>query len=222
MEREVYPRPGGRCRHTFVRQLALFVLLVAAWPSPSLLAADEAAKLYEEGRKAERAGHIVQAYLLFSQAAALEPDNQFYWIKAQAMQARAALESPPKPPASETAKNEAPPAASSPFDGLTAKDLAAERDLRPPVELQPASGQRDFDLTGDAKSLWEKVAQTFALDTVFDGDYPSGPKLRFQLTNVDYRGALHGLEAATGSFAIPVSKRLILPFVTVKAHRVRI
>ncbi len=210
MEREVYPRPGGRCRHTFVRQLALFVLLVAAWPSPSLRAADEAAKLYEEGRKAERAGHIVQAYLLFSQASALEPDNQFYWIKAQAMQARAALESPPKPPASETAKNEAPPAASSPFDGLTAKDLAAERDLRPPVELQPASGQRDFDLTGDAKSLWEKVAQTFALDTVFDGDYPSGPKLRFQLTNVDYRGALHGLEAATGSFAIPVSKRLIL------------
>lgn len=207
---EVYPRPKGRRRHTFVRQLALFALLVAALPARSLLGADEAAKLYEAGRKAERAGHIAQAYLLFSQAAALEPDNQFYWIKAQAMQARAALESPPKPPASEAPATKSSPAAPSAFDRLTAKDRAAERDLRPPVELQPAPGRKDFDLSGDAKSLWEQVAQAFALDTVFDGDYPSGPKLRFQLTNVDYRGALHGLEAATGSFIVPVSKRLML------------
>ena len=41
---------------------------------------------------------MVQAYLLYSRAAALDPNNQFYWIKSEAVQARAALESPPTTP----------------------------------------------------------------------------------------------------------------------------
>jgi len=194
----------------FVRQLALFVsLLMAFVPPPRLVGADNAAKIFEEGRKAERAGQMAQAYLLYSRAAALEPDNQFYALKAQATQARAALESPPKPPES-GAKTGASTETAGLFDSITAKDLAAEREMRPPVELKAAAGRKDFDLRGDAKSVWEQVARAFALDCVFDGDYGTGPKLRFQLANVDYRDALHGLEAATGSFVVPVSKRLIL------------
>src|SRR5690242_1787357 len=68
---KVYARGLAVWRHAFVGKLALLLSLVAALP---LAAANrEAAAMYEEGRKAERAGHIARAYLLYSQAAALEP-----------------------------------------------------------------------------------------------------------------------------------------------------
>jgi len=207
---KVYPRAPVPHRHSFVRQLALFVsLLAVVLPGPQLLAADDPAKIFEQGRRAERAGHMAEAYLLYSQAAALDPENQFYRIKSEAVQARAALESPPNTPPS-NAKTDPSTGAVTLFDSVTAKDLAAEREMLPPVKLQAVPGRKDFDLRGDAKSLWEQVARAFALDCVFDGDYPAGPKLRFQLPNVDYRDALHGLEAATGSFVVPVSKRILL------------
>ena len=197
-------------RHPFVRQLALLVSLLAVLSSGMrLLAADDPAKLFEEARKAERAGHMVEAYLLYSRASALDPDNEFYRIKSEAVQARAALESPPTTPPSNT-KTDPVTGEVTVFDSVTAKDLAAEREMQPPVQLKAAPGLKDFDLTGDAKSLWDRVTRAFALDCVFDGDYQAGPRLRFQLTNVDYRDAIRGLEAATGSFVVPVSKRIVL------------
>jgi general secretion pathway protein D len=189
---------------------ALVVSLLAAWSVPTLVAADDAAKIYEEGRKAERAGHMAQAYLLYSQASALDPPNQLYRLKSVAVQSRAALESPPKPrdPAQETGAASADP--TTVFDRLSQKDRAAEENLQPPVQLKAAPGHLDFDLRADAKSLWEQVAHAFHLETVFDGDYQAGPPIRFRLTDVDYRNALHGLEAATGSFVVPISSRLFL------------
>ena len=209
MIREVYPRVRVPHRQSFVRQLALFVSLLAVLPATRLLATDDVAKIFEQGRKAERAGQMAEAYLLYSRAAALDPENQFYRIKSEAVQARAALESPPQAPPVNV-KTDPTTGDVTVFDSVTAKDLAAERELLPPVKLQAASGRKDFDLHGDAKSLWAQVAHAFALDCVFDGDYQSGPMLRFQLANVDYRDALHGLEAATGSFVVPVSKRILL------------
>ncbi len=208
---KVHPRWKAFSRQYFVRGLTAVVSLgVLLQLGPQVFAADSAAKIYEEARKAERAGQMVQAYVLYSQAAALEPDNQFYGLKAQAMQARAALESPPKPPAATTLGG-AIHVDFSAFDSITAKDLSSARQLLPPIKLQPGPGRKDFDLRGDAKSLWEEVAKAYALDCVFDGDYPAGgPRLHFELTNVDYRDALHGLEAATRSFVVPVSRRLVL------------
>lgn len=176
---------------------------------PCLAAGGSAANLYEQGRKAERAGQVVRAYLLYSQAAELEPENQFYRLTAEAVQARAALESPPKVPAANTKINPAT-GPTTVFDSVTAKDLASERQPQPPVELKPAPGRKDFDLRGDAKTVWEQVTHAFALDCVFDGDYGAGPKVRFTVTGADYRDALHELEMATASFVVPISKRLLL------------
>src|SRR6185295_113138 len=92
-----YARPAARNRHNIVWMVALVVwLLWLALAPAGLRAADDPARLYAEGRKAERAGHMAQAYLLYSQAAALEPQNQLYQLRSQAVQSRAALESPPK------------------------------------------------------------------------------------------------------------------------------
>jgi general secretion pathway protein D len=192
-----------------------FTGLLAAAPDSSKAAVASktavAARIYEEGRKAERAGRMARAYLLYSQAAALEPANQLYWLKSQAVQSRAALESPPKL----ASKAADPPAtaAKSPFDDLSPKDRSAERTPQPPVQLQGAPGSKDFDLRVDAKALWAEVARAYQLETVFDGDYQTGqtgPPLHFEITEADYRQALHAAEAATGSFIVPISRRLFL------------
>ena len=157
---------------------------------------------------------MASAYLLYSQAAALEPTNQLYWLKSQAAQSRAALESPPKVLAKATLDKAAEPAepaaASTAFDDLSPKDRSAGKTPQPPVVLQGAPGVKDFDLRTDAKALWVQVARAYNLDAVFDGDYQTGPPIRFQITEVDFRGALHAAEAATGSFVVPISGRLLL------------
>ena len=63
---------------------------------------------------------------------------------------------------------------------------------------------QDFDLTGTARTLFDQVAQRFGLETVYDGDYPAaGPQIRFRISGIDYREALHDLEAMTSSFVFP-------------------
>jgi type II secretory pathway component GspD/PulD (secretin) len=54
------------------------------------------------------------------------------------------------------------------------------------------------------------VAKAYGLEAIFDADYQPGPAFRFQLAGADYREALHALEAATASFATPLTERLFL------------
>jgi hypothetical protein len=44
---------------------------------------------------------------------------------------------------------------------------------------------------------------------VFDADYKPTRAFRFELAGADYRDALHALQAATDSFLVPISQRLI-------------
>jgi len=167
--------------------------------------------LYEEGREAEKGGHMAQAYLLYSQAAAMEPHNRTYWLRSQAVKSRAALELKPVPPPQE-ARLEPEPVAppERQFDKPSARDLAEARQPLSPTELNANPETRDFDLRGDSRKLFEDVAHAFGLDCVFDGDYQPVSAFRFQLQGVDYREALHDLEAATNSFIVPLSGKLFL------------
>ena len=160
---------------------------------------------------------MAEAYLLYSQAAAMSPQNKTYWQRSQAVRTRAALEAKVAPPsafslgdlnAEPSDTPDAPPAPPLPI--ATAEDRVEARKLLPPVELQAQSGRQDFDLHGDAKALFEKVAKSFGLDCLFDDDYQPGASFHFQMADSDYRDALHGLEAGTGSFLVPLSKRVFL------------
>jgi type II secretory pathway component GspD/PulD (secretin) len=192
-------------RHTYL-QRSLLAWLFAA----SLGGADiDAEKLYKEARKAEKAGQIARAYLLYANAAALSPQDQDVWLKAQALQSRAAMEAKVKPP--EVALREDAVLPVERLDAVTVEDLAEARKPLPPVELEPSGGRRDFHLAGDARQLFEQIARAFGLDTVFDGDYPAAPSaIRFRMEQADHREALHALEAATGSFIVPLSEKLFL------------
>ncbi len=74
---------------------------------------------------------------------------------------------------------------------------------------RPQPGRRDYDLQGDSKALWEQVAAALHLKVVFDPDYQPTHAFRFELTDADYRDALRALQAATDSFLVPISQRLI-------------
>lgn len=199
-----FARQRNSQRQSFVRNFLLLLALAAsAWAS-------EASDLYKRGKKAEKAGHIARAYLLYSQAAALEPEKHEYWSRTLALQTRAALEAKinPKPAGDSTEAEEdedtpLPPPA-------TPQDLAEAQKPLPPHTLDGHAGRKDFNLKGTAKALFETVSKAYGLDCVFDGDYQATQKIHFEMDQASYREALHGLEAATGSFIVPLSSKLFL------------
>jgi general secretion pathway protein D len=202
---------GPAC-HCVINSVGTRVAILGALMA-SLLAAQSpsANDLYLNGRRAERAGRIAEAYLLYSRAAAMSPNNKTYWQRSQAVRTQAALEAKVMPTLEispeESAKD---PAALKPFPTATDEDRKEVRKLLPPTELRAQPGRQDFDLTGNARSLFEKVAKSFDLDCIFDDDYPTGAPLRFQVASADYRDALHALEAATSSFLVPITSRIFL------------
>jgi len=200
---------GARQSSVGVRAIVLCLLtagvLAAAEPS--------AAQLFAKGRKAESAGHMAEAYILYSEAAAMEPGNRDYWMSSQTVRTRAELEEMLLPQAGPATAAGVAPETPPQFGPPTPEDLAALRQPLPPTELKAQPGLRDFDLSGNAQQLFEAVSRAFGLECVFDADYPAGSSIHFRVTGVDYRDALHDLEAATGSFVVPLSD---VRFMTVK------
>ncbi len=147
---------------------------------------------------------MADAYLLYSAAAAMDPRNTGYWARSLAVRPFAELETKSAaPPLAAGLEPSPPPAPGSP----PPEDNSDARMLLPPVELSAESGLKDFDLRGDARLLFDNAARAFGLECIFDEDYQAGGQIRFRLTGADYRTALHGLEAVTGSFIVPISPK---------------
>jgi len=184
---------------------------------------EQAAALARKAKKASRSNRAADAYLLYSEAAAIEPKNTRLKAKMDSLQFRAALQSKPVPAPEAADAADAPDVDAFPalapedvFDSLTAAEYSRSRQPLPPPALKGKPGLEDFDLTGDARTLFDRVAQRFGFETVYDGDYPasgsaaSGKPIRFHIAGIDYREALHDLEAMTDSFVVPLSPRLFL------------
>jgi hypothetical protein len=177
----------------------------------SLRAADPtAADVYERGREAEKAGRIAEAYVLYSQASAMDPRNQDFFVKAQSMRGRAMLQAKPAERADLALAGQPEGETPRAWEQATPEDLREAREPLPPTELLALPGGKDFDLRGDGRQLFEQVAKEFGLEAVFDSDYKPVPAFRFRMAEVDYRQALHGLEAATASFVVPLSSKKFL------------
>lgn len=92
---------------------------------------------------------------------------------------------------------------------ITESDLEDARKPLPPAELKAKAGKQDFDLRDSSRALFERVANAFGLNVVFDTQYQQLEHVRFHVTQVNYRDGLRALEAATDSFITPVSEHLI-------------
>ncbi len=189
------------CRSIGFRALACFMLACGL-----LAAASTAEQLFHQAQKAERDGELVKAYLLYAEAAAADPTNIDYWSRAQALRPAASLidATPPQAPVFASDKIDR-----TLFGSITNAELEEARQPLPPPGLEAEPGRRDYDLQGDSKMLWEQVAATLHLKVLFDADYRPTRPFHFELANADYRDAIHALEAATNSFLVPISRRLI-------------
>lgn len=186
--------------------LALFVCLwvaQAAWPSGR----SDASRLYKQARRAERAGDVIRAYVLYSQAAALEPANASYWLRSRALQERLRHAQQPRGAVPQTPTPTILEAAQSLSQGAQAFDAP---EPSPPAALQPEPLRRSFDLRGNARTLFEQVASACGLEATFDPDYSPAAAIRFRLDDTACMEALRALEAATGSFIVPLSERRFL------------
>jgi general secretion pathway protein D len=176
----------------------------------------KASDVYHRAQKLEKAGNIVQAYLLYAEASALEPANAAYRSKAASLRGKAdglqkllaaAKPAEPEPePEPDGEEDDAEPA----FTTITTPELQKARAAQPPAELKLPTGHFDFHFNGFSNDLFNLVALRCGLQTAFDGEYAQGPKVRFDIEDVDCRDALHAAESATSSFVAPLSSKLIL------------
>jgi general secretion pathway protein D len=169
-------------------------------------ASDKAEQLFKEAQKAERDGQITRAYVLYAQAAAADPTNFSYWERAQALRPIASLMMRDTPHALDLPQDQMDRTL---FGSIAERDLDQARKPLPPPQLKIAAGRQDFDLQGDSKSLWEQVAKRLNLLVLFDTQYQPTRQFHFELSNADYHETLLALEAASNSFLMPVSERLI-------------
>ncbi len=162
-------------------------------------AGSDARSLFQQAQKAEKTGDLARAYVLYSQAVVQDPYNLEYWRRRELMRLATSLLPPQAAvPAVEPARVEA------------ARPVSRERLALPPGELRAKPGRMDFDLLGDSRALFTRVAGEYGLEVVFDPEYQTSGQMAFRLDGADYREAVRALEAATGSFVIPIAQRRIL------------
>src|SRR5262249_46812509 len=142
-------RFGLPARQLFVRTLTLVLSLLM---TAALAAGSEADNLYKQARKAEKAGDVARAYILYTEAAAVEPGRTLFALGAQALQSRAALQAKSVPkvkPADNPANQPAEPDIivdpEPHFDSPTAKDYAEARKPLPPTELKADPARKDIN-----------------------------------------------------------------------------
>jgi hypothetical protein len=198
---------------TVTRTLLLLALATA------LCWAGEAGRLFKQARKAEKAGKYAEAYLLYSQARALNPTrDQFIFaaegVRVRATQAMAAAAQMDAIPSLGSASayllqsaRTPPPAVLKPISRSEEEEV---RRLRPPVELRPEIRRTDFRLKGSIQEIYEKVAREFGLDVLFDSDYQGSQQIRFELSGCDFLQAILALNDVADSFIVPVSPKLFL------------
>ena len=182
------------------------ILCLAMVAAVACLASESAAYMFEAGEKAMKAGDSLQALLFYSRAAELEPTNSLYARKRAALQGVPALSRPavpqPMDPAIETVEAQ-----------LKAEGMIENTELAaaPPPVLVPTPGRQSFDLKGPAQTLFEKVANAYGIQVVFDAAYvlPS-PSTTLHITDATGQEALRTLEAATDSFLIPLGEHLAM------------
>lgn len=185
---------------------ALFLYLwvaQAAWPA----GLGDASHLYKQARRAERAGDVIRAYVLYSQAAALEPANASYWLRSRALQERLRHAQEPRGAVPQEPANAILQAAQPLSRAAQAFDAP---EPAPAASLQVEPLRRSFDLRGNARTLFEQVASACGLQATFDPDYSPAASIRFRLEDAGCTEALRALEAATGSFIVPLSDRRFL------------
>ena len=176
---------------------------VALVGSGACSASDLTEQLYKAGQHAERAGDALQAYLYYARAAALEPDNAAYVTRKAALQSTVALRGEMRVDADPAAEGGGAPIQPP----IKPED---ERQILPPQALAGSPEKKSFDLKGDARTIFERVAAAYGLVVSFDGDYQPPPPFTFRMEDATFEDAFRTLEIVSNSFLIPINPHLAM------------
>ncbi len=183
---------------------ALILLVLATSGRAPVRAADEATQLYQQAQKAERSGDILHAYLLYAQAAKLDPTN--FAIAAHKNQIGATLSETMGVHDATTQPN--PDLA---FLELMQTEGPGQLDefgpTAPPPHLNYTGVKKSFELTGDAKSLIQQVGEAFGIQMLFASDWTGPMPFPFRTGELDMFHAFRLMEEMTNSLIVPIDAR---------------
>ena len=184
----------------------LRLLLVALSLALGVMSAEESARSFgRRAAKAEKAGHIAEAILLYNQASAKAPRNPTYALRSRSLTdkalrqklAPASVEQIPPPPVTNSV--------------ILDKDLREAESFRPPPQLALGPGPFSFRLRGEPREVIEKAARDLGSQVQFDNDFPTGAAaVRFELADVSGGEALEALGAATGTFFVSLQPKRMM------------
>src|SRR5258708_7636725 len=128
-------------------------ILVLAMASAGLLAAETAAeRAFQAAERAARSGDRFRAYVLYAEAAQLDPANSLYSERRSQLRNSPALVAETQLAADPGAAAAKPARESAPSDVSLRNDV---EDALPPPKLKAAAGKRNFNLKGDARIVLE-------------------------------------------------------------------
>jgi general secretion pathway protein D len=178
---------------------------IAAWLLSAALFAQE--PLGWQAEKAEKEGNLVRAWVLYTQASALEPKNRRYAAKAAGLR-DAALERAQV--VVQRAPLDLPALDAAIVRPLTEDELAEVKRLRPPAQLRPKPGRFRFESAGPVRAVAERILGACGIDAVFDPGFDDTRPVKIDLDPADCAEAIAALELLGGIFLVPIASRVAL------------
>jgi hypothetical protein len=169
------------------------------------LGAENAQDLAKAAEREARRGDTLQAFLLYSRAAALDPSNTQYQLRKHELEAKPDFVRADEPEPEDTEL-----ASANFVDSDPTVDTSDLRVPAPAARLRGSPEKKSFDIRGDARTVFEQVAGAFGIQVVFEADYPSGAPFRFRLDSAGFADAFRTLELVSNSFMVPVNEHLAL------------
>jgi general secretion pathway protein D len=172
-------------------------------------AADQATRVFRAAERAHRAGDSLQAYQLYSRAAALAPANADYALRRDLLRNWAAS-------AAQVALggDDADLAAGRiVVEGLSPSEVIAGRLALPPPRLHGSADKKSFDIRGTARLVLEQVAMAYGIQLQFEDGY-QGPAsaFTFRMNDLSMGEAFHALETITNSFLVPLNPQAAMVY----------
>lgn len=177
---------------------------------PLGLWADEAARLYQQGWRAERQGRETEAFANYARAAGMRPREPKYQAGVERLRSRVA------PTLAAWKRSEAAGTRITVGDAAeeakppTAAELREAQQLAEPRRLRWSESRQSFDLRGDAKNLYEQVGKRYEIRVVFDADFQPAATIRLKLEDVGFREAGRALAALTSTFLVTLDEHTLL------------
>jgi general secretion pathway protein D len=160
-----------------------------------------------QAEKAEKEGNLVRAWVLYSQASAMEPKNKKYAAKAASLRDIALERAQVLVTNGRVAEVEIDPSIVRP---ITEDELAEIRRLRMPPLLQPKPGKLRFRSVGPVRTVAEQVLRTCGIDAVFDSAFDATQQVKFDLENIACADAIPALELVGGIFLVPIAETVAM------------